>query len=283
MTKRHNSPKTGKPERCRARIACAYGETFGAVIHRDGTVDVGTGGPWSSLPNRPSQNGSEERIIIDPRDGKVKNIWHVDNRDLRNTRPTSTTASPLSTSTPTNTVSAPIEEVSEADSTVEKKVVEEKTEQPVEKVEEAPVREVHDQDRFSVKAANGRDMEVEIDGDSIVVDTNAFFEGDSWEDQASSVEDLLPYGEDYSTLSRLSDGELYETAEAMAEDLNTRMNNNIDRAEYASTIIEKIEEETNQDLSHMTVEWDGDYEAISADELYEELKTKVGDSDDDDW
>jgi len=92
MTLYHNSPKTGKAARCRARIACLYGTTHGTTIRRDGTVEVGTGGStWSSLPNPPSEHNSEERIVIDPRDGKVKNIWSVDNRDLRNTRPTNTT------------------------------------------------------------------------------------------------------------------------------------------------------------------------------------------------
>jgi len=279
MTKYHNSPVSGKMGRCRAKDFCPYGPTWGTVIRRDGTVEIGTESEsWTDAPVLPEKHSSEERIIVNG-EGKAVNI-HL--KDALSDTPTNTTVSALSTATSTNTVSAPIEEVSEAESTVEK-VVEQKTEPQVENIEEAPVREIHDQDRFSVKAANGRGMEVEIDGDSIVVDTNAFFEGDSWEDQASSVEDLLPYGEDFNTLSQMSDGELYETAEAMAEDLNTRMNSNIDRDEYASSIIEKIEEETNQDLSHMTVEWDGDYEAISADELYEELKAKVGDSDDDDW
>lgn len=92
MTLYHNSPRTGKAARCRAKIQCLYGTTHGTTIRRDGTVEVGTGGStWSSLPNPPSEHGSDERIIIDPRDGKVKNIWSVDNRDLRNTTPTNTT------------------------------------------------------------------------------------------------------------------------------------------------------------------------------------------------
>ena len=83
MTKRHLSPKTGKLSRCRAEIACAYGDTFGTVIRRDGTVDVGTGSPsWSNLPQLPDEHGSQERIIVDE-NGEAKNIWHVENQPGR--------------------------------------------------------------------------------------------------------------------------------------------------------------------------------------------------------
>lgn len=91
MTLYHNSPRTGKAARCRAKIQCLYGTTHGTTIRRDGTVEVGTGGStWSSLPNPPAEHGSEERIIVDE-NGVAKNIWSVENRDLRTNRPTNTT------------------------------------------------------------------------------------------------------------------------------------------------------------------------------------------------
>lgn len=104
MTKWHQSPKTGEPGRCRARIACAYGETFGAVIHRDGTVDVGTASATVKDMSNPPTEHSTERIVVDE-NGELKNIWLKDALDRLNESTNTTAGSDTVSPTDSTTIS----------------------------------------------------------------------------------------------------------------------------------------------------------------------------------
>lgn len=89
MTLYHNSPRTGKAARCRAKIQCLYGTTHGTTIRKDGTVDVGTGGStWTTMEHPPAR--IEERIIIG-KDGKAQLTYEKPNRLTNTTSSTDST------------------------------------------------------------------------------------------------------------------------------------------------------------------------------------------------
>lgn len=89
MTLYHNSPRTGKAARCRAKIQCLYGTTHGTTIRKDGTVDVGTGGStWTTMEHPPAR--IEERIIIG-KDGKAQLTYEKPNRITNTTSSTDST------------------------------------------------------------------------------------------------------------------------------------------------------------------------------------------------
>lgn len=73
MTLYHNSPRTGKAARCRAKAACPFGTTHGTTIRKDGTVEVGSASPtWKNMKNPPAR--IEERVIIGE-DGKATMVY----------------------------------------------------------------------------------------------------------------------------------------------------------------------------------------------------------------